>query len=244
MTEIKRGRVLLRWLWLGLVLIISACSVLGTDNPAATQQAEVTAYIGETTAVAQRIADASTQAVATAAAAETYIAQVDGINRQVVATLRASIPPTPQIVTAVDPSLPLGTISPSSGAGAGMSDSAGAMPENTIAQFLQFTQTATSVRSSDGCAENVTNQFSANVAEIYATARALNVVAGTELGVEWSFAGQVVYTSSFIVEQDNPDFCFWFFITPEDVPFTPGDWSVRMLVNGAPIQPFSFTITG
>jgi len=233
-----------QWFLLVVLLNLSACSVLGSENPAATQQAEVTAYIGETTAIAQRMVEASTHAVATAAAAETYIAQVDGINRQVVATLRASIPPTPQIVTAVDPSLPLGTISPGSGAGAGMTDAMGTMPENTIAQFLQFTQTATSVRSSDGCADNVTSQFSTSAAEIYATARALNVIAGTELGVEWSFAGQVVYTSSFAVEQDNPDFCFWFFITPADVPFTPGEWSVRILVNGAPIQPFSFTITG
>jgi hypothetical protein len=217
---------------------------LGADNPAATQQAEVTAYISESTVIAQRMVDASTQTAATAVAAETYIAQVDGINRQVVATLRANLPPTPQIVTAMDPSLPVGTILPGSGAGAGMTDEMGGMAENTIAQFLQFTQTATSVRSSDGCAENITNQISTTAPEIYATARALNVVAGTELSVEWSSGGQVVYTSNFVVEEDQADFCFWFFITPEDVPFTPGDWSVRMLVNGAPIQPFNFTITG
>lgn len=235
---------MLRWLWLVLAVVMGSCSALGSDNPAATQQAEVTGYISESTAIAQRIANAGTQAAATAAAAETYVAQIDGINRQVVATLRASLPPTPQVVTAIDPSLPVGTILPGSTSGSDMNDAMGEMPANTIAQFLQFTQTATSVRNSDGCAENVTNQFSSAAAEIYATARALNVVAGTELGVEWSFNGQVVYTSSFVVEQNNPDFCFWFFITPADVPFTPGDWSVRMLVNGAPIQPFNFMISG
>jgi hypothetical protein len=222
-------------------MLVSACSALGGENPAATQQAEVTAYIAESTAVGERILASGTQAAATASAAETYIAQVDGVNRQVVATLRAGIPPTPQIVTAPDPSLPVGTILAPDTMGM---EPAGASSSGGIAQFLQLTQTASSVRSSDGCAENVTNQFAVTAPEIYATARALNVSAGTEMGVEWSSGGQVVFTSSFVIEQNSPDFCFWFFITPADVPFTPGEWSVRILVNGAPTQPFAFSITG
>ncbi len=201
----------------------------------------MTAFQQEMTGIADRIAAAGTQAAATAVAVETYVAQVDGVNRQVVATLRAGIPPTPQIVTALDPALPIGTLDAGSAAAAG--GAGGTMSDSNIAQFLQFTQTASSVRSSDGCAENVTSQFSTGTSQIYATARALNVAAGTEMGVEWSLAGQIVYSSSFVVEQNNPDFCFWFFITPEDVPFTPGEWSVRILVNGAPIQPFTFMIT-
>jgi hypothetical protein len=233
-----QGRCLSR-LWIALCALLVGCSALGGEDLSATLQAQGTAYIAEATAISDRMAAMGTQIAATTAYAATYVAQVDGTNRQIVATLRASVPPTPQIVTAMNPELPIGTLTSDM---MGMPEIAGA--GGGILQFLQFTQTASSVRSSDGCAENVTSQFTPATSQIYATARALNVSAGTELGVEWLYEGQIVYSSRFVVEQFSPDYCFWFFITPQDVPFTPGNWSVRMLVNGAPTQPFSFTISG
>jgi hypothetical protein len=105
--------------------------------------------------------------------------------------------------------------------------------------FTEFTppQTASAVRGDDGCAEIVTTQFGSADSIIYVTTRAFNIRAGTDMSVEWTYGGQVVYSFNFMVDVDDSDYCLWFSITPEDVAFSPGDWSVRLLANGAPIEP-------
>lgn len=206
-----------------LISVITGCETLNTVDTPATLQAEVAAYAAEAAAIPVTLVAQNTAVAATAIYAETYIAQVDGINRQIVATLRAGIPPTPQIV--------LGDPNASSGAGAGAA--------NAVSGFTEFTppQTASAVRDSDGCAEVITTEFGTSDSTIYVTTRAFNMRADTDMAVEWTYGGQIVYSFNFVVDIDDADYCLWFSITPDDVAFSPGDWSVRLLANGAPIEP-------
>ncbi|MCL4251550.1 MAG: hypothetical protein KJ065_25595 [Anaerolineae bacterium] len=224
----------------GLILVAGAgCNALSSEDIPGTVAVESTAYAAEATTLARDLQAQGTAIYATAVYAETYVTQMDGINRQMVATLRAALPPTQQVVQGRDTSQPLisglegvpleelpGAAQTPSGAGAGAGSG--------ITEF-QPVQTASSVRSSDGCADVLANEFGLDTPIIYATTRAFNMRAGTEMGVEWLFGGQVVYSWQFVVDVDDADYCLWFSITPQDAPFTPGDWSVRMLANGAPL---------
>lgn len=214
-----------------VALLVTGCGSLGLDAPdaQATLQAEVTALALEATRIPGELSALSTQVAATAAAAETYVARMDGINRQMVATLRAVMPPTAQVIQGRD-----GAVLPGGAGSVDSMDVQGTPAAGGIVTFTAF-QTASAVNGADGCAQTPASLFGVNDAIIYATARALNMRAGTEMSVEWSFGGQVVYTFSFVVDVDDPDYCLWFSITPEDVAFTPGDWTVSMLANGAPI---------
>ncbi|MBE0689809.1 MAG: hypothetical protein IH587_06770 [Anaerolineae bacterium] len=243
--------MLQRTIIVGLILLtVVGCSALGSEDIPGTVAVESTAYAAEATAMALDLQAQGTAVYATAVFAETYVTQMDGINRQMVATLRAAVPPTQQIVQERDASQPLisglegvpqenlpGNADASSGAGAGAGAGASGITE------FQPVQTASSVRASDGCADVVTNEFTVDSSTIYATVRAFNMRAGTDMRVEWLFGGQVVYSWQFVVDVDDADYCLWFSMTPQDAPFTPGDWSVQMLANGAPLPaPASFRI--
>lgn len=211
---------------LTLILTLTACQAVVGSQTSATLQAERDSLLAEAAALdASATADAQ-RVQATAAAAQTTAAEINSINQQLLATARAAIPPTlPRVVGSAPEVTEFGTLSP------------------FILEFLN-TGTASRVRNSDGCAESLQNQFPANIDRIYITTRAINIAAGTVMGVEWRYEGQLVLQETWTVPRDAADFCLWFYIEPSDVPFRPGRWSVRLTANGAPIEPeVSFLMT-
>lgn len=202
-------------------------------------------FAREGTAIAQAAQIQGTAVAETAVAVGTYVAERESINSQLVQTLRAVMPPTQQIVSQsglVTPGMNA-TVSPmempavTPAAGAVMAGNA------TETQFVDVA-TALSVRDNDGCAVAPVSNFSANVTRIYATARALNIRAGTQMAADWLYNGTLVYQSSpWTVNVDDDDFCLWFYVEPNDFAFSPGSWSVQLYANGVAIQPSAaFTI--
>ncbi len=243
-------------LWLALALIaavvIGGCSALNPDNPAATLQAEREGYIAEATSIAQSAQAQAAQVQATAVAAQTHVAQMEGRNQQLLATLRVVLPPTQQIVNrsgAVTPGS-MATQAPGGFAAATQPGASGDAPANTGGSLgdMQFTQvgTASNVRDSDGCAVSLEYSFPANIQRIYITTRALNVKAGTQMHVEWDYQGQSTHTEDWTVPNDDADFCSWFYIEPTGAQFAAGNWSVSLTANGVPVNPptVNFTIGG
>lgn len=234
-------------------LLIGACSALSGDNPAATLQAEREGYVVEATSIAQAAQVQATQVLETAVAAQTYVAQMEGRNQQLLATLYVVLPPTQQIVNSsgvVTPGL-LATQSPG-GFVPDVTQSAGSDTNSTGGSGaaslgdMQFTQvgTASSVRDSDGCAVSLENTFPANIQRIYITTRGLNVKQGTQMHVEWDYEGQSTHTEDWTVPNDDNDFCLWFYIEPTADQFASGSWSVSLSANGVPVDPptVNFTI--
>lgn len=215
----------------GLLLALSACQVLGRADNQATLQAEAEAYVAEATAVAQTAQARQQQLAVTADAAGTQIAEMNSINQQLLATARALIPPTPGRTVGSAPEV----------AGSPMPEM---MSEGgTVAQAFINTGVTGSVRDSDGCADGLQTQFSASADRIYVTTRATSIRAGTVMSVEWRYEGQVVFSDSWTVDQDAAGFCLWYYITPEDVPFQTGNWTVQLAADGSMIEPtVSFTI--
>jgi hypothetical protein len=229
-----------------LAALAAACSALDVAQTPTAELINREQFAREATAIAQAGQIQATAVSGTMAAAETYVIQRESVNEQLVTTLRAAVPPTQQLVdqsgpvtpglnataapmdamTTPDPNLPAATAEMGAGA-----------------QFVDIAA-ASAVRDSDGCAQTPQTSFSASAARIYATARALDIRAGTLMGADWLYEGQVVFqSSSWTVNEDATDFCFWFYVEPSDVAFNAGSWSVRLYADGVAIEPAaSFTI--
>lgn len=94
------------------------------------------------------------------------------------------------------------------------------------------------------CAIGQVTTFTPAAERIYVVATVTNVVPGTELGAHWFMEEQEVAYHTFVPDFPINQACIWFYIDQTDAPFTPGNWSVRLEINGAPADvPASFTIT-
>lgn len=226
---------------------------LGVPAPgsAETLQAELTELAEEETRIAGQMENDREDLAATAAAAGTYVARVDSINEQLAVTMRAFIPPTQQMIENAGPVTPgmneplpgqenAAALAPVGTPGAG-EVTAGQTGGSGQSQFTEI-GTAQAVRESDGCAADRTAQFSTSATRVYATTRALNITAGTAVYAEWLSNGTRVSQSSvYTVEQNDDDFCLWFYLEPSDAPFTAGNWSVQFYADGASVGGASFT---
>lgn len=221
-----------------VLLALSACQALqavqGPDTEA-TLLAEGAAYVAEATAIAATALSDQAIVEATVAAAGTQAAELGSINQQLLATARAAIPPTPPRVVGSAPQVE-GQIAP---------ENMDAVMEGGLSSSgFMNTGVSASVRQSDGCADGLQTQFTSSTARIYATTRAASIRAGTVMSVEWRRNGELVFSDNWTVQRDATNFCLWYFITPEDVPFQPGQWSVRLFADGAAIEPeAAFVIT-
>lgn len=214
-----------RLLMLVLILLLAGCQVLNAPNSAATQSAEQASFVLEATQLVVSYATDAAQIQRTAEAAQTAVAAGNSINRQLLLTARAVIPPTPvrQVGVAAEG---LSSISVESGA-----------------QFIN-TGVATSVRNSDGCADSFQTQFGADTERIYVNTRAVVLPANTLMRVEWLYEGQVVSNESWTNPNDVTDFCVWFYLDSSIIPFNPGSWVVRLYAADKMIEPqVPFSIT-
>lgn len=228
-----------------LSLTIAGCDTLGGSTASRpTLEAEMTAMVDEATLMATAAIAYGTEVARTVQAAETSAANLTGINRQLVVTLRAVVPPTQQVIARVgevtpgyneplpgqEPLAILAATPPAGG-------SVDVMTSGTSNQFTQIT-TAAMVQDADGCAVGPQTSFSTTTSRIYATTRVFNIVGGTSVFVEWRYNGQLVATSTtYTVPQNDPDFCLWFYLEPADAPFVAGSWNVQFYANGSPVTP-------
>jgi hypothetical protein len=151
------------------------------------------------------------------------VADVNSVNRQLIATVNAVVPstPAPQVGTA-----------PIAGDGQAVGSAA--------TSALVDIGVTSRKRDSDGCADGTQSQFAVDIPIIYATTRATSITAGTVVAVEWKYQGEVVGSGSYSVPNDETNFCIWFPLDPANVPFTPGSWSVQFSMNGNLVEPTIF----
>jgi len=135
------------------------------------------------------------------------------------------VPPTITPITVVTP--PVETHSP---------------PSPLDGPRLENIVMATGVDSND-CAIDVNPRFTPQSTAIYVVGRAFNIPAGASISSIWLRSGLEVVSFSFHREYEINDSCIWFFIDQSDTPFSPGNWSVELRVDGAPVSsPLAFQI--
>lgn len=209
-----------------MILLLSACQVFQPEDTQATAQAGVSGLATEAAMMQETLFAAETQVIATAYAAETHVFERNNVNRLLLATVRAVIPPTPAVSVG------------------SLSSSGGVLPTAAAGEVLYTTTgISTAVRRSDDCVENPVARVPVNSSLIYATAVGLNVAAGTQMSSEWYYDSALVWSDVWIVPRDFNELCFWFSVSPSEVTFAPGNWSVRLFANGTPIgQPMAFVM--
>ena len=102
--------------------------------------------------------------------------------------------------------------------------------------------TATGVDPNSGCSSGSVSQFGADAAVIYVTAQVTDLRAGAEFVVEW-YRDEV---SQYVIEW-GPNYskifeCIWFYVTPDDFAFAPGNYQATMYVDGLVLGSADFTI--
>ncbi len=215
-------------------VLLSACQSLGGRGDLLTLEAESIGYAQEATGIRQTVESDRTQVRATAAMAETRIALLNGINQQLVSTLSVIVTPTIALVSAPQEALP-----PS----AGTPPPPDSVPSAGGGVQVIKTGTATAINEADGCILNGTTSFSPDAARIYATAEGRNLTVGTRLGAQWYYNNALRYEYEWTVEEAFAELCIWFFIDPSITPFTAGEWSVQLTVDGSPTDtPTTFRI--
>lgn len=251
----RRGYPIL-WMSALFALLVTACSSLSGPDTAATLGAQNGGFVAEATNLEANARAKATEIWATVLAGGTYVYSRDQINLKLLATVRANEPPTQQVIV-VNPTGPVGVAgpvtlgAPDAGGDAGVPTAlpgaavetatppAGAAADASGAQFID-TVTTNAVRASDGCPEGAQTSFATSTERIYAVTRALNIRAGTQMGVEWKQEGQVVDSKTYDVPTDSASLCIWFYIDR----FTPGNWTVQFSANGQPIaSALAFTVT-
>ena len=216
---------------LNLLFAVSACQVFQSEDIQATVVANSAGYVTEAAGIGQTALAQHTRVIGTARAAETYVVSMNEVNRQLLATVRVVNPPTAAVY-----SNPSAALAPAPNVEAGT-------PAPPTLAFTEIS-TASAVRDSDGCADVLQTEFSADTSRIYVTGRALNIRAGTRMSVQWSYDGQVRFEEPWTVTSSASSFCFWFYAEPSNFEFTPGQWTARLFADGVTVEPPApFTIT-
>lgn len=233
------------FLLLAVLFLAGACSSITPDDPAATLQAQRAGFIAEATSIAQAAQAQGTQVVETVVAAETYTALIEGRNEQLIATMQVAYPPTQALVVNEGASTPGSIATPiAMGSDPQATPASGEVPSTSLGSG-QFTQvgTASSVRSTDGCADTLTTSFPTGTGLVYITARGINVSAGTQMSVEWYYQGELAHSEGYTIPTDDDDFCMWFSLVANDTSLSSGNWSVRLFANNQPLDPAQVDFT-
>ncbi len=105
--------------------------------------------------------------------------------------------------------------------------------------------TLTDQVGNDDCPVNATTSFSTDATDIYVTAVANNVGENNTLTADFSLNGQNVKTYPWTPGFTIHGACIWFHMPSSEVQFTPGNWTVTLAIDGAPVgAPIPFSISG
>jgi len=220
----------LRRILLLLVCLITlpACNTLAGEDEFILMQSDIEAYGTEAVAIRESIQNDQVQVAATVDALATESANFTEFNRVLVSTVRAVLPPTQavNIVNNEGGPLPLEMFDLSDG----------------VMRFVQIGAAGT-VNVDDRCFVSHQTFFTTSADVIYLVALALNLKAGTNLRVDWSYGGELVHQSNWTAPENKAGECIALELRPGNALFLTGNWTATLYINGAPQDPASFTIT-
>ncbi len=104
--------------------------------------------------------------------------------------------------------------------------------------------TVPEINPQTGCAlDNRRGRFGQDYNVIYVTAVGQGVAQGTSHQARWYYEDELRLTSqTWVAEQTYDEVCIFFELRPGMTTFTPGLWTVELLVEGQPLLPIPFEI--
>lgn len=221
--------------WL-LVLLMAGCGAFAGNDALATIDTNLADLAVERASIhAAATADRDLVA-ATIVAAGTRVAQLSDVNAALAATLRASYTATPALRAVVVSAADMG----SSLEDDMMDDAPGF--DAPVEMRVSSLAMAAGVNFNSGCAERTVNQFTPAAERIYLTGQASNFAAGTQFSALWQYNGQDVYNHSWQADRAADFLCIWFYATPVDFAFLPGNYTAQLYVDGALAGSVTFSI--
>ena len=218
----------LRWLlWLLLLSAVTGCQALVSEDAEVTIDAYATGYVLEMTALQGAAAADQAQAVATMSAGGTKVAELSRVNAALGAMLQAALTPTTEIRAVVVSAEDMG-----SSLEHDMMDDMPDSADNGTAMRIVNLSTADAVNASSGCSTGEVRRFNSDSERIYVTARVEGLRPNTYFEVDWTSGERVIYRVSWLASYAAATECVWFFATPVDFPFLPGNYRATLYVNG------------
>ena len=219
------------------IVLLAGCNALVASDSVATIDADLTMYASESDMIRAAATAESNMAVETVAAASTRVAELSVVNAALGATLRANYTGTPEVKAVVVSAEDMGNSLEDD-----MMDYSTEGDPLAAQMEVSNLATAAGIDSNSGCSSGTVRQFSRGVPEIYVTARVTALRSGTRFQVIWYRGEAPVYDVGWESTYSKPFECIWFFATPEDFAFTPGDYSATMTVDGLELGSTTFDI--
>lgn len=110
----------------------------------------------------------------------------------------------------------------------------------------RFTNTVltTQLDPATDCPISAASRFSPTTPILYVNTRIDTLLAGSRLGARWYAGGQLVFDDSacWIPTQNYTDICAYCTLQPGDAPFTLGEWTVELYLDGQLMSQARFEI--
>ena len=218
------------------LLLLAGCQAFSGDS-AATIDADLTMYAAESEAILAAATAERSMALETVVAASTRVAELSAVNAALGATLRANYTGTPEVRAVVVSVEDMG-----SSLDDGMMDEE--VQSVVVEAEMRVSNLATAARldPNSGCSSGEVRQFSSAAERIYVTARVTALRADTIFRVAWLFEDELVYEVDWQADYSKSFECVWFYATPADFAFAPGDYTATMFVDGLDLGSTTFAI--
>ena len=262
MVELLQFPMLKRWLVI-LALGLSGCNFFAAPD----QGAQDTVDQGFATEIATLRLTATFEIdrlMATQEGLQTAVREVESQNTRTAVTLIA-LGTTVVDTSGITPLAPLPTVPPGAADSGPVLITPGASSRGSIDSAAEATPvpTAQSVIAApaggpavlsvtlseavgaDDCAAGSSTSFASTTGGIYAVLRVTGLTAQNAVTYRWQREGIEVWVDSWSPSANVEDACIWYYLTPAEVEFTAGDWSIWVAIDdqgaGAPV---AFTISG
>ena len=219
--------------------MIAGCAAVGGGGSIATIDADLTVVAFENESIGAAATAEQDMVVATVAAAGTRIARLAAVNAALGATLRAHHTGTPEVRAVVVSADDMGD----SLEGGMMEGEAEGEPPVEAMRVANLS-TAAGLDRDSGCSTGAVARFSAGAERIYVTAEVSALPIGTLFEVDWRNVSRSLYRGSWLSDFSRSFVCIWFYATPVDFPFTPGNYAATLFADGAALGTTEFAIAG
>lgn len=184
----------------------------------------------------------STRTSATLVALGTAVIDTSAITPAGDAAIAAAPQPT---VLAITP----GSVAASSGAGGALQPTpvaaaaTQAAPADPNAPSLTNIVTTEQI-GADNCAAAPSSSFTAATGGVYIVATAFNLTPNNTITYRWQRDNIEVFVAAWSPSGNTNGECIWYYVTPAEVAFDAGAWSIEVLIDGVSVgAPIPFTVS-
>ena len=236
LAAFKRPTIPITLIQLLALLCLAGCQALAGADSLATIGADMTLYAAERDGIRAAATSEQNMSIETLVAASTQIAEYSAVNAALGATLRANQTATPAVQPVVVSADDMGASLVDD-----MRDESEELPGVAYSNEISDIAPALAV-DRNGCAVSPVAHFSPTAERIYVTARVTGLRAGTGFSIEWTLAERPLSEYTWTAEASHAILCIWFYATPADFLFLPGDYSATLYVDAAAAGSAEFTI--